>query len=139
MANKASIQKSIAYADGGSRGNPGPAGIGAWLTSDGTTLATVSHFIGVATNNVAEYTALVRILEAAVKLGIEHIEVRMDSELVVRQMLGQYRVKNQGLIPLFFQAKALTQRFKSFSIVHVPREMNKEADRLANQAMDAAR
>ena len=134
-----SIMKAIAYADGGSRGNPGPAGIGAVLQdARGQTIHTVSRAIGLATNNVAEYTALTSILERALELGYDEIEVRMDSELVVRQMIGQYRVKNEGLLPLFQTAKALSARFRSFSIKHVLREFNKDADRLANQAMDIA-
>ncbi len=126
----------VAYADGGSRGNPGPAGIGAVLQQDGATKAELSEFIGVATNNVAEYTALIKILQKSLELGIEYIEARMDSELVVRQMTGQYKVKNEGLQPLHAQAQGLSRRFKSFKIVHVRRESNKDADRLANLAMD---
>lgn len=129
--------KGVCYADGGSRGNPGPAGIGAvLLDSEGKTVAIVSDTIGVATNNVAEYTALTRILEKALQMGYTEIEVRMDSELVVKQMRGLYRVKNEGLMPLYAQAQHLSRRFKSFAINHVRRELNKEADRLANLAMD---
>ncbi len=127
----------VAYADGGSRGNPGPAGIGALLQRDGVTVAEISEAIGVATNNVAEYTALIRILEKALELGFKKIQVRMDSELAVKQMKGLYKVKNEGLLPLFQQAQVLSKRFDLFSIIHVRREMNKEADKLANQAMDA--
>jgi ribonuclease HI len=126
----------VIYTDGGSRGNPGPAGIGAVITKNDDTLATISEFLGSATNNVAEYTALIKALEKALELGIEHAEVRMDSELIVRQMNGQYRVKNQALIPLFQKAKGLVSRLKTCAIVHVRREFNKDADRLANQAMD---
>lgn len=128
----------IAYADGGSRGNPGPAGIGALLQKDGVTIAEVSEAIGVATNNVAEYTALIRILEKAIELGYTRIEVRMDSELVVKQMDGLYKVKNEGLRPLYNKAQGLSRKFGSFFIEHVRRENNKEADQLANAAMDAA-
>ena len=106
------------------------------LQVNGKTVAEVSDFIGIATNNVAEYTGLVKILERAQALGYKQVEVRMDSELVVKQMLGAYRVKNEGLIPLFTRAKALSMRFLTFKIVHVRREANKEADRLANLAMD---
>ena len=131
--------KGIAYADGGSRGNPGPAGIGAVLKGeDGVNVHEISESIGFATNNVAEYTALFKILEKALELGFDEIEVRMDSELVVKQMLGQYRVKNEGLIPLFDKAKSLSRKFKIFKINHVRRELNKEADKLANQGMDNA-
>jgi len=124
------------YADGGSRGNPGPAGCGAVLIKDGATVSSVSHFLGVATNNVAEYTGLVLGLERALALGYKVVDVKMDSELVVKQMNGQYRVKNEGLIPLFNQARSLASRFSSFSISHVRRELNKDADLLANRAMD---
>src|SRR5262245_12964956 len=134
------LMKGIAYADGGSRGNPGPAGIGALLKDDGgTTVHTISEGIGVATNNVAEYTALIGILEKALELGYDEIEVRMDSELVVKQMMGAYKVKNEGLLPLFDQAKRLSLKFRTFRINHVRREFNKEADKLANAAMDAQR
>lgn len=126
----------VIYTDGGSRGNPGPAGIGAVITKNDDTLCEISEFLGSTTNNVAEYTALVKALEKALELGIKNAEVRMDSELIVRQMSGQYRVKNQALIPLFRKAKELVSRFKNCTIVHVRREFNKEADRLANQAMD---
>jgi ribonuclease HI len=127
------------FADGGSRGNPGPAGCGAVITVDGQLVGSVSHFLGTATNNVAEYTGLVLGLEKAHELGIRHVEVFMDSELVVRQMMGQYRVKNEGLIPLFTKARKLASTFASFEIGHVRREYNREADLLANQAMDKAK
>lgn len=129
----------LCYADGGSRGNPGPAGIGATLQNGaGETVATVSESIGIATNNVAEYTALIRILEKALELGYDDLDVRMDSELVVKQIKGEYKVKHEALAELFDVAKALTRRFKFFRISHVRREMNKDADRLANEAMDQA-
>lgn len=128
----------LAYADGGSRGNPGPAGIGALLKQGGQTVAELSEAIGFATNNIAEYTALIRIMEKALELGFKRITVHMDSELAVKQMTGAYKVKNEGLLPLFNKAQRLSRRFESFSIVHVRREMNKEADKLANAAMDKA-
>ncbi len=128
--------KVIIFADGGSRGNPGPAGAGAVLISSGQTIARLSKFLGVATNNIAEYNALILGLEKAQKLGFKQAEVRMDSELVVRQMNGQYRVKNSGLLPLFHKASQLVSAFSSFCIVHVRREFNSEADGLANEAMD---
>lgn len=128
---------AIAYTDGGSRGNPGPAGAGVVIKRGQTTVATISKALGITTNNVAEYTALLLALEKCLELGCRAVEVRMDSELIVRQMLGQYRVKNAGLIPLFEKAKGLSGQFASFSIVHVRREFNKEADSLANKAMDS--
>ncbi len=129
---------AIVYTDGGSRGNPGPAGIGAVITRDGSQVASISEFLGATTNNVAEYTALIRALEKSLECGIEKVEVRTDSELMVKQMNGEYRVKNEGLKPLFLKAQMLKNRFASFAIVHVRREYNKEADRLANMAMDRA-
>jgi ribonuclease HI len=128
--------KVIAYADGGSRGNPGPAGAGAFLEINGECVSQVSEYIGIATNNVAEYSGLVKILEKALELGYKNIEVRMDSELVVKQIKGEYRVKNEGLKPLFAKAKLLASKFDTFAISHVRREANKLADRLANDAMD---
>lgn len=128
---------AVVFADGGSRGNPGPAGAGAVIYKDGKKLFEVSKFIGIATNNVAEYTGLIIGLEKALELGIKDVEMRMDSELVVKQMNGQYRVKHPGLIPLSLKARALAGKFINFTIVHVRREENKEADSLANQAMDS--
>ena len=132
-------RKAEIYADGGSRGNPGPSGAGAIITIDGKTQATISSFVGHTTNNVAEYTGLVLALEKAVELGIDDVHVFMDSELVVKQMLGIYRVKNEKLLPLFVKARGLVSKLSSFSISHVRRENNKIADQLANQAMDEAR
>ncbi|MBN8661661.1 MAG: ribonuclease HI family protein [Candidatus Obscuribacter phosphatis] len=131
-------QQVLIYADGGSRGNPGPAGCGVVLSNaaTGENLENISHFLGTATNNVAEYTGLVLGLEKALALGIPEVEVRMDSELVVKQIKGEYRVKNENLKPLYLKATALKSKFKKFAISHVRREQNKEADRLANQAMD---
>jgi len=131
-------EKAEIYADGGSRGNPGPAGAGAIITVGGETKATISHFIGNTTNNVAEYTGLVLALEKALALGIEQVQVYMDSELIVKQLTGAYRCKNEKLIPLFIKARGLADSFASFNISHVRREKNKIADQLANQAMDKA-
>jgi ribonuclease HI len=128
----------VIYADGGSRGNPGPAGAGAYLTVDGQIVAQLSKFIGVATNNVAEYTGLLIGLEKALEMGYRRVEVRMDSELIVKQMIGVYKVKNENLQTLFRKADTLATRFSEFKIVHVRRAYNKDADRLANQAMDLA-
>jgi ribonuclease HI len=131
----------IIHVDGGSRGNPGPAGAGIVITAadDGTSLHEAGVFLGKATNNVAEYSGLIEGLRRAQKLGATHVEVRSDSELMVRQMIGQYRVKNQGLKPLFEQAHALAAQFESFAIEHVRRENNTAADDLANQAMNVKR
>lgn len=128
---------TVIYADGGSRGNPGPAGAGAVLKEGDKTIAEAHKFIGIATNNVAEYTGLIIGLEKALDMGYRQVEVRMDSELIVKQMLGLYKVKNQGLAPLHQKAKQLARQFSDFKILHVRREMNSHADRLANLAMDA--
>ncbi len=138
MADFDPAQPVIAFADGGSRGNPGPAAYGALLQQDGTTIVTINEFLGNTTNNVAEWTGLVKILEKALQLGVKNIEVKMDSELVVKQLLGQYRVKNEKLIHFYEKAKTLSTCFPDFKIMHVRREYNKEADRLANQALDLA-
>ena len=137
------MKKIVIYADGGARGNPGPAGSGAVvLDSKDKVLAEVSEFIGHTTNNVAEYKALLGGLAAAVRLfeGETYemdIEVRMDSELVIKQLKGQYKVKHPNLKPLFVQAKELIDAyFPNITYTHVRREKNKLADALANQAMD---
>jgi phosphoribosylglycinamide formyltransferase-1 len=132
--------KIIAYIDGGSRGNPGPAAA-AFVLSDasGTQLEAKAFFLGRATNNVAEYTGLVKALEAAAQMGSEQLSVFSDSELLVKQINGQYRVKSEHLRPLFQQAMSLLSRFKSWKIQHVIRDKNKQADSLVNQALDAGR
>ena len=123
--------------DGGSRGNPGPAGIGVVLRAeDGTPLVTLGRFIGRATNNVAEYRALITGLEKALELGAKKICVQGDSELIVRQMLGQYRVKNADLKELYNEAQILYRQFDQARIEHNYREKNTLADKLANLAMD---
>lgn len=128
----------IVYADGGSRGNPGPSGCGSVLMHGQTQeiICGLSKYLGITTNNVAEYSGLVLGLAEASSRGYKSVEVRMDSELVVKQMLGVYRVKNENLKPLFMQAQKLSRNFETFKIVHVRREYNKEADKLANEAMD---
>ncbi len=128
----------LAFADGGSRGNPGPAAYGALLQQEGRTFVEINEYLGNTTNNVAEWTGLLKILEKASELGVKDIEVRMDSELVVKQVLGQYRVKHPGLIPIAEKVSSLKKRFPKFKITHVRREYNKDADRLANQALDLA-
>ncbi len=123
--------------DGGSRGNPGPAGIGVVIRAqDGTPLVTLGRFIGQATNNVAEYHALIAVLKKAAELGARKIIVRGDSELVVKQMRGEYRVKHPVLRSLFDQAKALFRQFEEAHIEHNFRHKNALADKLANLAMD---
>mgnify|MGYP000513036561 CR=1 FL=1 len=123
--------------DGGSRGNPGPAGIGVVVrAADGTTLLTLGRYIGAATNNVAEYQAVITGLEKALELGAQSVQVCGDSELIIRQLRGEYRVRNPGLQPLHRRAKALLARFKHVSLMHNQRKDNSLADRLANLAMD---
>jgi ribonuclease HI len=126
--------------DGGARGNPGPAAYGYVLEAeDGTVLDARGEAIGVATNNVAEYRALVAGLTKAVEVGVRELEVVSDSELVVKQMRGEYRVKNQALMALSLQAAALARRIPKVTYAAVRREHNELADRLVNEALDAAR
>src|SRR5688500_10888978 len=123
--------------DGGSRGNPGPAGIGLVLRAkDGTELVTLGRFIGRATNNVAEYRALITALQKAKELGARRVAVRGDSELVVKQMKGEYRVKNEALRDLYAEAQQLFRGFEHATIDHNYRIKNALADKLANLAMD---
>jgi broad specificity phosphatase PhoE/ribonuclease HI len=132
--------KVVIEADGGSRGNPGPAGYGAVVRTEdrSTVLAESKQAIGRATNNVAEYRGLIAGLEDAVKLDATEVEVFMDSKLVVEQMSGRWKVKHPGLIELHAQARKLAARFDRISYAWIPRERNKHADQLANEAMDAA-
>ncbi|MEE6138951.1 bifunctional RNase H/acid phosphatase [Mycobacterium sp. 050128] len=132
--------KVVIEADGGSRGNPGPAGYGAVVHAEGrgTVLAESKQAIGRATNNVAEYRGLIAGLEDAAKLGASEADVFMDSKLVVEQMSGRWKVKHPDLIELHAQARKLAVRFERVSYTWIPRERNKHADRLANEAMDAA-
>lgn len=124
--------------DGAARGNPGPAGIGVVLAApDGTVLAEIAEGIGETTNNVAEYTAAIRGLERARELGIEEVLLRSDSQLLVNQLSGVYRVKSEHLRPLARRAASLAASFpRGVRFEHVPRERNKEADRLANVGVD---
>jgi ribonuclease HI len=123
--------------DGGARGNPGPAGIGVVVRAkDGTELVTLGRFIGRATNNVAEYRALITALQKAKELGATRIAIRGDSELVVKQMKGEYRVKNEALRDLYDEAQSLLRQFEHASIEHNYRNKNALADKLANLAMD---
>ncbi len=130
----------VIYCDGGARGNPGPAAIGAVVldpsTDPPTRLATVSERIGVATNNVAEYRALVAGLEAAREFPARRVRVRADSQLLVRQLEGRYRVKQAHLRPFFERARELLGEYEDVELVHVPREENTEADALVNAALD---
>jgi ribonuclease HI len=127
------------YTDGGARGNPGAAGIGVVLRDQhGEVVGEIAQGIGEATNNVAEYAALIAGLELAQDKGVTEIEVFMDSELVVSQLLGKWKIKKDTLRPLAVKARALMNRFEACELKHVRRELNADADRLANQGMDAA-
>ncbi|MFD7845021.1 bifunctional RNase H/acid phosphatase [Nocardia sp. NPDC059764] len=130
----------IVEADGGSRGNPGPAGYGAvvWDADRARVLAERKEFLGVATNNVAEYRGLIAGLEAAAELGAREVSVRMDSKLVVEQMSGRWKVKHEAMIPLADRARRLVAGFDRVSFAWIPRNENSHADRLANEAMDDA-
>ena len=125
------------FADGGSRGNPGPAASGAVIVApDGQVLDEVGRYLGTATNNVAEWTALCIGLERAKERGIRRLAVRLDSELVVKQMRGEYRVKHADLQPLHRRAQTLLRSFEHVDIKHVPRKQNALADRLVNEILD---
>ena len=127
----------VAYADGASRGNPGPSSFGVVVYDEaGKELHRSSRALGRATNNQAEYQGAIAALEAALGLGASEVELRMDSELIVRQLSGRYRVKNPGLAPLYKRILDLRTRFDRVVIVHVPRAQNKVADKLANEALD---
>lgn len=130
-------KKVVLYTDGCCRGNPGPAGIGVVIKdSRGKLLKELSEYIGEATNNIAEYSALIRGLEEACDLGAQHIKVFMDSELVVKQLSGEYKVKDNGMKELFRKALEALKDFKSSEIKHIDRSKNKEADKLANKAIN---
>jgi ribonuclease HI len=129
--------EAVLWTDGAARGNPGPAGIGAILKSPtGEVLYTGSEYLGHTTNNVAEYKAVLLGLAGALEQGIQRVEVRADSELLIKQLKGEYRVKSAGLKPLFDEARQLLSRFKSVKLTHIRRELNGEADWLANQGID---
>ncbi len=132
------MDSAIINTDGGARGNPGPAGIGAVFTApDGKILYEFKAYIGEATNNVAEYKALLLALKEAGALGFKELLINMDSQLVVRQMQGQYKIKEPGLQVLARQVLALSNQFRKITYCHVPREKNKAADRLVNEAIDS--
>jgi ribonuclease HI len=126
-----------ANVDGGARGNPGPAGYGALIVdAAGQVLAELYEGIGISTNNIAEYRGLLAALQWALDHGHTELHVRSDSLLVVQQMLGNYKVKHEGLIPLYRQARHLVARIGHVTFEHVPRERNTDADRLSNLGMD---
>lgn len=140
------MEKIVAYTDGGARGNPGPAGIGVQIqSSDGTVLEESSQFIGNSTNNFAEYQAVMLALQTLKKKYGKRskemeFEIRLDSELVKKQLSGEYQIKEPGLVPNFIEIHNMrVSNFPHLTFRHVPREKNKDADRLANEAMDRAR
>jgi len=132
------ILKVIAFVDGASRGNPGPSGYGVFMKTDNGEIIEIAGFLGTTTNNVAEYSGLLEALATAKAEGATELEIVSDSELLVKQMLGRYRVKHPNLIPLFERAKRMAREFQRFSIRHTLRAGNKDADRLANVAVDRA-
>ena len=127
----------VVYSDGAARGNPGPAGIGAFMTDEnGRTLAELGEGIGVATNNVAEYRAAIAGLRRAADLGASEVVLRSDSRLLIEQQRGNFRVKNPTLQVLHQEARGIIAGFRRVRLVHVARELNKHADRLANRGVD---
>ena len=129
---------ATASIDGGSRGNPGPAGYGARIERADGRVVEIKEAVGIATNNVAEYRGLLAALTWAAQHGVEVLHIRSDSQLLVKQMRGEYRVKNTGLQPLYAEARHLARQIRRITFEHVRRELNKDADRLANEAMDEA-
>ncbi len=128
----------IVWTDGAARGNPGPAGAGAQLTTpEGDVVGEIAEGLGETTNNVAEYTAAIRGLERAAELGATDVVLRSDSQLLINQLSGRYRVKSEHLIPLYRRLRDLARGFERVRFEHVPRERNTEADRLANEGVDA--
>jgi ribonuclease HI len=124
------------YTDGASRNNPGEAGAGVYILQDGQPFEQIARYLGQTTNNIAEYTAAIIGLEHAVKAGARSVRLFADSELLVKQVNGQYKVKNEGLKPLHGKVKELIARIGSVEVQYIPRERNKEADALANKAID---
>jgi ribonuclease HI len=134
-------RRLLIHTDGAARGNPGPAGLGAVLrdAETGETVAELATYLGVRTNNYAEWTAVEDALAEALRLGATHVDLRMDSELVARQISGRYRVKHADLKPIHARVMTMLGKLKGYSVGHVPRELNKDADRLSNVAIDDPR
>jgi ribonuclease HI len=130
------IMELTIYTDGASRNNPGEAGAGIFILRDGEPLQRIARYLGTTTNNIAEYRAAIIGLEHAVKLGASHVKLNSDSELLVKQINGQYKIKNEGLKPLYARVKELIAKINSVEVQYIPREKNKEADALANKAID---
>ncbi len=135
--NDMNVKRAVINVDGAAQGNPGPAAIGAIIKDEqGRLLACLSQRIGTTTNNQAEYRAIIAALEKAITLGVKYADVNSDSELVVKQINGKYQVKKPALKPLYQRVKQLQCLLEGFTITHIPREQNTEADRLANRALD---
>jgi ribonuclease HI len=143
LSRRKAPDRATVYCDGACSGNPGKSGIGVVIylgdrengEEGGRDSYRISEYIGTATNNIAEYTAVIKGLEKARALGVKNVDVFMDSELVVRQMTGVYKVKNRNLLPLWNRATGLLKEFDSHAITHIRRELNAEADRLAREAV----
>jgi len=130
--------KAIIYTDGGSRGNPGPSALGVVVTEEsGKVLKEYSHYLGEVTNNQAEYEAVIFALQKAKQLRIKEVELRVDSELIGRQLLGMYKIKDPDLQPLFLKAWNLRLDYDKVDIKIIPREQNKKADKLVNRELDS--
>lgn len=134
-------RRVLIYTDGAARGNPGPAGLGAILrdAQTGAVIAELARFLGIRTNNYAEWTAVEEALREALLRGATHVDLRMDSELVARQISGRYRVKHPDLKPIHASVMAMLAQLGGYTVAHVPRELNKDADRLSNVAIDERR
>lgn len=141
MTAAAPHRRVLIYTDGAARGNPGPAGLGAILrdAESGAVLAELARFLGTRTNNYAEWTAVEDALHEALRLGASHVDLRLDSELVARQISGRYRVKHPDLKPIHASVMAMLGQLSSYTVGHVPRELNRDADRLSNVAIDERR
>lgn len=141
MSDEASPRRVLIYTDGAARGNPGPAGLGAILrdAETGAILAELARFLGIRTNNYAEWTAVEEALREALRLGASQVDLRMDSELVARQISGRYRVRHADLKPIHARVMAMLGQLDGYTVGHVPRELNKDADRLSNVAIDELR
>lgn len=138
VSGETRILKITAFIDGAARGNPGPAGYGVYMTRADGEIIEVAGYLGTATNNVAEYSGLLEALAVAHDEGATEVEIVSDSELLVKQMLGVYKVRHPNLVPLYEKAKSMARRFGRFRIRHTLRAGNKDADRLANLAVDRA-
>jgi len=128
--------RATLYSDGASRGNPGPAGAGAVLVFAGGRQVRLGRYLGVQTNNVAEYQGVIIGMERALELGVTDLSIKADSMLAMMQLRGEWKLKNEGLRPLFEKARSLAARFRSVSYAHIPREQNAAADEMSNRAID---